>query len=467
MNYHIQFPPSSDKVATTIIGTGGFGRSYLAQCRKVPLLEARVAVDVTAEQAARTMIEVGYPEARIRKCDTAEEAAAAWAAGDFIAAGDFAHVAALPVHVVIEATGHPEAGARHCRLAVEAGHHVALVSKEVDSVVGPGLAALAREKGCVVSPVDGDQPSLLIELITWAELLGFEIIAAGKSSEYDFIFDAAAGTLTSDGRMVSAPDFAQWADLDDRPAAEVVAGRANAASALPQRAVPDLCELTVVANATGFAPDAAPLHAPIARITEVPTLFSTRDEGGILDGRRVLDVFHCLREPGEVSFAGGVFVVIRCDDAETWKMLEGKGHVVARDRNTAMIYNPRHLLGLEAATTILSLGLLARGTGGHAPAHHIDLVAFADRDLAAGEALVMGGHHHSIPGVSARMVAAGPLSDESPAPFYLASNQTIRRPVAAGSYIRMGDLEHRSNTELLTLRQRQDAIFAKAKGMQG
>ncbi len=65
------------------------------------------------------------------------------------------------------------------------------------------------------------------------------------------------------------------------------------------------------------------------------------------------------------------------------------------------------------------------------------------------------------------MVAAGPLSDESPAPFYLASNQTIRRPVAAGSYIRMGDLEHRSNTELLTLRQRQDAIFAKAKGMQG
>lgn len=77
----------------------------------------------------------------------------------FIAAGDFAHVAALPVHVVIEATGHPEAGARHCRLAVEAGHHVALVSKEVDSVVGPGLAALAREKGCVVSPVDGDQPA--------------------------------------------------------------------------------------------------------------------------------------------------------------------------------------------------------------------------------------------------------------------------------------------------------------------
>ena len=80
-------------------------------------------------------------------------------------------------------SGNPEAGARHGRLAIEAGHHLVLVSKEVDSVVGPYLAAYARRHGKVVTPVDGDQPSLLIGLITWAQTLGFEILAAGKSSE--------------------------------------------------------------------------------------------------------------------------------------------------------------------------------------------------------------------------------------------------------------------------------------------
>ena len=43
----------------------------------------------------------------------------------------------------------------------------------------------------------------------------------------------------------------------------------TAAAALPQRAVPDLCELTLVANALGMGPDRPDLHAPIARITEI------------------------------------------------------------------------------------------------------------------------------------------------------------------------------------------------------
>ena len=50
--------------------------------------------------------------------------------------------------------------------------------------------------GVICTPVDGDQPSLLIDLVTWAEVLGMDIIAAGKSSEYDFVFDPASGNVT-------------------------------------------------------------------------------------------------------------------------------------------------------------------------------------------------------------------------------------------------------------------------------
>lgn len=462
MNYHRYFDKDHKPVETCIVGTGGFGRSFLAQGLRVPLMNVRVAVDIDAERVVAAMREVGIPADQIRICATAEEARQAWGAGLYIAATDYAIVSGLPLDVLVEATGQPAAGARHARLALEAGHHVALVSKEVDSVVGPGLAAIAEAKGKVVTPVDGDQPSLLIDLITWAELLGFEIIAAGKSSEYDFVWNSEKGTLTSNGVTISAPDFGQFDRLGDRDCADIANGRSSAAAALPQRAVPDLCELSVVANATGFGPDIAELHAPIARISEVPSMLCEKADGGILSGTRKLDVFHCLRNPDEISFAGGVFVVVRCEDEVTWKLLEEKGHILSRNGKVAMIYLPRHLLGLEAATSVLSAGIHNVSTGGLKATHHVDLVAYADRDFAEGDVLTMGGHHHNIEGVSARIIPGNALSDERPAPFYLASNQKLKRAVKAGSYILMGDLEHATNGELIALREKQDRHFYPA-----
>lgn len=459
MNYHLYFNNAHKPVETCVIGTGGFGRSFLAQGLRVPLMKSRVAVDLDVERVVAAMRDVGIPADQIRICATAAEARQAWDEGLYIAATDYAILTGLPIDVLVEATGQPEAGARHGRLALEAGHHIALVSKEVDSVVGPGLAAFAAQNGKTVTPVDGDQPSLLIDLITWAEVLGFEIIAAGKSSEYDFIWDADKGTLYSNGITITAPEFGDYDRLGDRDCLETIKGRSQAASALPQRAVPDLCELSVVANATGMMPDVAQLHAPIARITEVPTILCEKKDGGILSGKGRLDVFHCLRNPGEVSFAGGVFVIIRCEDAVTWKLLEEKGHILSRNGKVAMVYLPRHLLGLEAATSVLSAGIHNVSTGGMTPAHHVDLVAHADRDFAAGEILTMGGHHHSIEGVSARIIAGSALSEDSPAPFYIASNQKLKRPLKAGSLILMGDLEHVTNAELKSLREKQDRHF--------
>ncbi|MBD8066145.1 flagellar biosynthesis protein FlgA [Devosia sp. PTR5] len=461
MNYHTYFssPARVEPVQTCIVGTGGFGRSFLAQGRRVPLMHTRVAVDVSAEIAAASMRSAGIAEADIRICNSTTEARAAWDAGTYIAAGQLETVLDLPLDVVVEATGHPEAGARHVRLAVEAGHHVALVSKEVDSVVGPELARLARSRGRFVSPVDGDQPSLLIGLVTWAEVIGLDIVAAGKSSEYDFIFDPAAGRLTSNGRTVDAPGFADWLTLGDRDCAEVAAGRAAAAAELPQRAVPDLCEMTVVANATGLMPDRPDLHAPIAAIGEVADFFATRKDGGLLDGTRRLDVFHCLRLPNEVSFAGGVFVVVNCDDESTWTMLREKGHVLSRSGRTAMLHIPRHLLGLEAATTVLEMALRGVSSGAQDPRHHVDLVAHADADLPAGTVLTMGGHHHAIDNVSSRMVPAGALGADSPVPFYLAAGARLTRPVTKNTPIRLGDLEIDPNSELSVLRRQQDEAF--------
>lgn len=459
MNYLDYFSIAKRPVETCVVGSGGFGRSFIAQGQRVPLMHVRVAVDIEASIAARSFVAVGIPENDVTVCRTADEAKQAWDSGKYIAAGDLAVVAGLPIDVVVEATGNPEAGARHGRIAIESGHHLVLVSKEVDSVVGPYLTFLARKKGKVVTPVDGDQPSLLIGLITWAEMLGFEIIAAGKSSEYDFVFDEKTKVLTCNGETHALPALAGHLSLGERKVGEIVSDRSKACAALPQRAVPDLCELLVVANSTGFVPDRPDLHAPIARIPEVPSMFGLTEENGLLSREGVLDVFHCLRRPDEASFAGGVFIIVHCDDAETWKLLQEKGHIVSRDGKRAMIFNPRHLLGLEAATSVLDAAVHGRPSGSRLPCPHLDLVARASRKLPAGSSLSMGGHHHTIDGVTAELQPGKALGDSVAVPFYLVANRRLVRDVEAGALITLADIEIEPGSELLALRRLQDECF--------
>jgi predicted homoserine dehydrogenase-like protein len=459
MNYHRYFAGAKQPVETCVIGSGSFGRSFLAQGRKVPLMRARVAVDVDAKIAAEAFKAVGIASADIAICATVAEAEAAWNAGQHVAASDLATVIELPIDVVLEATGHPEAGARHARMAVEAGRHLVMVSKEVESVVGPGLARKARLNKCIVTPVDGDQPSLLIGLVTWAEVLGFTIVAAGKSSEYDFVFDASTGTTTSNNVTVPTRDFATHWTMGSRPVDEIVAARSREASALQQRTVPDLCEMLIVGNATGLTFDRADFHAPLARIAEVPTMFATKANGGLLSGERRLDVFNCLRTPDEISFAGGVFVIVTCDDETTWRMLEEKGHVLSRTGATAMLWLPRHLLGLEAATSVLEAAVLGRSSGADEPQPHLDLCGRADADISAGTVLTASGHHHSIENVSGILAPGAALSDGTPIPYYLMANRRLVRPIQRGGTILCGDVELDETSVMLALRREQDAAF--------
>ena len=459
MNYHDYYAKADRPVETCVVGTGGFGQSFLAQAQRVPLMNARIAVDITSEGAASGLRAAGVDARQIQICDSAQDAKAAWERGDYIATKDLAFVSDLPFDVVVEATGQPRAAARHALLAVEAEKHLALVTKELDSVVGPGLKALAAERGRIVTTVDGDQPSLLIGLVTWAEVMGFHLVAAGKSSEYDFIFDPSSGRLASNEGSAEHVDLEHQWTFGDRDVGEILAARNNAITGFPQRAVPDLCELMVVANATGLLPDRFDLHAPLARINEVPTIFSQRDDGGILSGDRRLDVFHCLRKPDEISFAGGVFVVIRCDDARSWDMLAQKGHIVSRTGENAMVFLPRHLLGLEAATSVLDAAVHQTSGYGSDYQPRYDLIAVATEDLPAGRVLSMGGHHHTISGVTAEFRPAAPLTAAAPAPFYLAADCRLANPIAKGQEILMSDLELQETSPLMTLRRGQDARF--------
>ena len=88
---------------------------------------------------------------------------------------DLAMIADLPLDAVVEATGQPEAAARVAEQALDSGYHLALVTKEAEVTIGPLLARRARAAGLVHTPVDGDQPALLIGLIARAGMLGLPV----------------------------------------------------------------------------------------------------------------------------------------------------------------------------------------------------------------------------------------------------------------------------------------------------
>ena len=147
MNHLEYFAAARGPVETCVVGSGGFGRSFIAQGLRVPLMRCRVAVDRDIAIAAAGFADLGVAAADIAACKTADAARQAWSEGKFIAADDLATVVKLPIDVVVEATGNPEAGARHGRLAIEAGRHAFLsgriprkrfasASSPVDGLIG-------------------------------------------------------------------------------------------------------------------------------------------------------------------------------------------------------------------------------------------------------------------------------------------------------------------------------------------
>lgn len=444
MNFEALFTSKKDKVVRVgLMGAGDFGASLLGRSRHIPNMEIVVLCDKDTERMSAAVSACGmardsvFMTRNIMDDDNPE------------------------FDVLVEATGHSEAAAEAAIWALDRKRHVVMASKEAAIVVGPMLHDLARRNGVVYTEVEGDQPSLLIGLVSWARVLGLEVLAAGKSSEYDFVLDDE-DCLTWLGKQVPDSGLLDLWHSNGRDWRHLTEQRREllARADIPTRTVPDFCEMGVVANATGLLPDRADFHAPLLRPTELADALQIMEGGGLFEGEGRIDVFNCLRRPDEASFAGGVFVIVRCDDARTWDLLRGKGHVVAANGKVAMLYNPQHLLGVEAPISILSAGLLGLPTGANAPRPAVDLVARATRDFRKGERLaITDPHHHEVAGLAPELIPARPISDDAPCPYYLAVDRLLREDVRKGELLTVRMVDLGEERPIVKLRRQQDDHF--------
>ena len=423
-----------DPIRVALTGAnGGYGRTFLAQLAHTPEILPAILIDPDIDGVLRMLAELGIPAHRAAgSIDPAHTA-------EIVADGRIALIASVDaldwagIDVLIEACGRVGVGAAYAEAALNHNTHVVMVSKEVDTVVGVELSARAASKGLSYLPGDGDQPANLLRLVDWVSAVGLDIVAIGKAGEYDLQFNPETGRVTQADETIDAPQLAELLGLG-ADIAETLSRRAGAVSSLKRAAAADSCEMTVVATRTGMMPDVETMHYPVARIDELADIYAAREDGGILDADGVVDVFSALRLPGEASFAGGVFAVVRTGDPVTWEVLRGKGHVVSRDGKYACIYWPYHYMGVE---TPLTVHAAVDRVAAPAAQPGMILAGRATKDLPAGTELAVAGHHHEIAGVAPVMIA----SDPAASPFYLLDGTRLLRPVAHGDLIGLEDID--------------------------
>ena len=451
-------------VKAGVIGTGHYATAIVCQSRSIPQLDVAVVADVDVAQGRRAYRLAGVDEQRIVVCDRRAAALAAIERGDSVVLPDAELMMGLPLALVVEATGHAEAGARHAAAAIAHGKHVAMVNKETDVSVGPILKHRADRAGVVYSAVDGDQHGLLIGLVDWARTLGLRVIAGGKAGDRDHIFDPARRTVTRDGGGfqvdLDGQQAAAFAPIDAEPAGAKVAARRRAVQHVSGIGGWDVGEMAIAANATGLLPDVPELHAPIARIAEIPEVLCRREEGGILTRDGAIEAVICLRQRHEAGLGGGVFVVVDSASDYARRIMVTKGLIGNRRGSAALVYRPHHLCGVETPLTMLCAALLGAPTGAGELLPRVDVVAHAGEDLAAGE--VLPGDHS--PRLKFLMTPAIPLSHGAPLPFHLASGHALTCDVPAGTPITAATIAPPADSPLWNLRREQDAHFLTAAG---
>ena len=421
-----------------IIGaTKGYGYTLLAQIPKVKNMELRVICSRHTDECMNVLKEVGYTDDQIAVCPT-EEAIRQAPADAVLIVSDYKLVMECGITAMVECTGNTAVSSDAAITALKKGINVYMVSKETDSVCGPILNQIAAENGAVYALVNGDQPRNLLDLYSWAKLLGLEVICAGKSSEYDFVWNRETADFTYTDGSTPVENLPQLMDCWRYKGRETLDARRSLLEKYLGVISADLCEMNLVSNITGLAPACPFLHYPIAKISELADIFIPEEDGGILTKTGVVDVFYNLRETDEASFCGGEFIIVKCENEKMWDILKGKGHVMSRNGKYACIYYPYHYMGLETPASILEGDFL--GVGCHPECRQVTIMAgVADRDLPAGTTLAVQGHHHSIDGLTPQLLEKKDAADA--APFYLLNKAVLLNDVKKGQPVTLKDVD--------------------------
>jgi predicted homoserine dehydrogenase-like protein len=431
-----------------LIGAGKFGTMILAQLRLMTGVRLRVLADLSPERARTAAVHAGWD------ADAFALARDAGAANDVARGGRVALVesgetaAACELDVLIEATGHEEAGALHAYRAIERGLHVVMVTVEADVVVGPYLHRAAERNGVVYTMAYGDQPAIICELVDWARTCGFEVVAAGKGTKFAPAYRRSTPD-TAFGHYGFTPEQIATGGFNPKMFNSFLDGTKSA------------IEMVAVANATGLdVPDGGLSFAP-ASVHDLPVLLRPRDEGGILPKAGVVDVVSCVTPDERFvddHLRWGVYVTFTSSSDYATRCFGEYGIATDPSGRYAALWRPYHLIGLEIGVSIASAALRGEPTGAPYAGHRAEVVCATRAPMRASE-IVDGEGGYAAYGTC---VSAERAREQRLVPMGLAHGLRLTRDVPADHPIGLEDVAFDDDSFLWKLRREQDAMVAAA-----
>ena len=306
---------ANEPIRVGIIGAGKFGGGLVAQISQMKGMETVVIADIDLERARTTyQVAGGVPAEAVQvaqNADTIDDAIRA-RKPTLVEDGSLITESEL-VDVVVEATGLPEVGARMAHQALHSGKHVVMVNVETDVTIGPLLRRLADASSVVYTAVDGDQPGCTMNMVDWAETLGFEIVAAGRGTIY-YADDRAGIPDTVPERFGFSDEMLKRRNINLKMYNSFRDGT---------KAQVEMCAL---GNMVGLVPDVRGMHEPSVNILEIAQAFSLQSEGGLLSQQGVIELANSVAADGKTLLPNGlkmgVFVVIRTEHPFTQEDLK-------------------------------------------------------------------------------------------------------------------------------------------------
>ena len=415
-------------VRVGVIGAGKFASMFLNQVPSSPHLSVVALADLDPARARKALADVGWSEERI---------AAVEIGGDGMAV-----IAHPEVEVVLEVTGSPAAGCAHALAAAERGVSVVMVNVEADVLAGPVLAAAHARAGTVYSMAYGDQPALVAELVDWARVSGFEVVAAGKGTRYQPFYHDVGPDGVWDHYGLTAEE-AHGAGMNPQMFCSFLDGTKSA------------IEMAAIANATGLAVPREGLAFPPVGTGALADRLIPRRDGGVLETAGMVEVVASAERGAQAELADhlrwGVYVVFEAPNAYARGCFAQYGLRTDASGRYAALWRPYHLIGLELGVSVVRAAL-GEPTG--APRDWVgDVAAVAKRDLAAGETLDGEG------GACAwgRLMPAGRSLEARALPIGLAHGVRLRRAVAHGATITRDDVETPPETAATLARAEMEA----------
>jgi predicted homoserine dehydrogenase-like protein len=421
-----------------LIGAGKFGSMYLAQIPRTPGVQLVGIADLSPEAACRNLARVGWDAQRIQ----APSLDAAVKDGRTHVGDDWQALVRHPaIDVVVECTGHPIAAVDHCLEAFAHGKHVVNVTVEADAFCGPLLARKAAEAGVVYSLAFGDQPALICDLVDWARTCGFPVVAAGRGHKWLPHF-AQSTPETVWGYYGLTPEQAERGGLNPKMFNSFLDG-----------SKPSI-ESTAVSNATGLAVPSNGLLYPPASVEDIPFVTRPRSEGGVLEGKGMVEVISSLETDGRVipyDIRMGVWVTVEAETDYIKHCFEEYNAHTDPSGRYFTLYKRWHLIGLEVGLSVASVALRGEATG-CASQWNADVVATAKRDLQPGEVLDGEGGYC----VWGKLLPAKTSAAMGGLPLGLAHDVKLVRPVRQGQSLSWDDVAMDTTTRAYRLRREME-----------